>query len=191
LRWERAWISYHRLYFRMVQGWRSVRCADLVSSDTTLKRLCEAIGLEYFPGKHEYWNKTHHTLFGNHSAKLHLYQKGSAAYERSMKVQRDSFRKLAEPAHSEETHQALVAKSHALDKTVRYSPSKRDTTDLMVALIESRDVAANSGAASVDAREQAGSMIDELKASRGHELRRRTRRELRTRAIKLYMGLKK
>ncbi|MGH8501117.1 MAG: hypothetical protein ACREVE_01340 [Gammaproteobacteria bacterium] len=190
-RWESSWINCHRMYFRMVGAWHSVRCVDLVTSNDTLERLCQAIGLEYFPEKHQYWDKIHHTLFGNHSAKLHLYKKGTDAYERSMRVQRDSFRKLAEPAHSEATHQALVAESQALDETVRYRPSRRDTTDRMVALIESRDVATNSRVASVDAREQDSSMIDELKASRAHELRRRTRRELRTRAIKLYMRLKK
>lgn len=190
LRWEHAWISYHSLYFRMVPGWQSVRCADLVASDDTLESVCNAVGLEYFFGKRHYWDKVHHTLFGNHSAKLHLYKKGTDAYERSMVVQTGSFRKLADPASSQISHQTIAVERPKFEANVKYAPSRRNITDRMVALIESKDTAAGSDAASNSPQGRSACMIDDLKASRTHELRRRTRRELRTRAIRLYMALK-
>jgi hypothetical protein len=39
----------------------------------TLENLCERVGINYFTNKELYWNFTHHTLFGNTSAKVHLY----------------------------------------------------------------------------------------------------------------------
>ncbi|MBA2409850.1 MAG: hypothetical protein H0V62_08800 [Gammaproteobacteria bacterium] len=190
LRWENAWINYHSLYFRMVPGWQSVRCADLVASDDTLESVSDAVGIEYFSGKRRYWDKVHHTLFGNHSAKLHLYEKGTDAYERSMGVQIGSFRKLADSANSQVSHQTIVTDRAKLDETVKYTPSKRDITDRMVAMIESRD-AAGGGSTPNSARPDGSGVIDDLKASRAQELKRRTRRALGTRVIKLYMGLRK
>jgi len=190
LRWENAWINYHSLYFRMVPGWQSVRCADLVASDDTLKVVSDAVGIEHFSGKRHYWDKIHHTLFGNHSAKLHLYEKGTDAYERSMRVQAGSFRKLADSASSQVSHQTLVTDRARLNETVKYRPSKRAITDRMVALIESRDAAGGASISSYTWPDGKG-VIDDLKASRVHELRRRTRRELLTRVIKFYMGLSK
>jgi hypothetical protein len=57
----------------MVDFWHSVRYSNLTTSTDTLRHLRECIGRECFDGKRRYWDKSHHTLFGNHSAKLHLY----------------------------------------------------------------------------------------------------------------------
>lgn len=77
IRWKREWLGYHRHYMGLVQNWRAVRYSDFAQNKGSLIKLCEILGIDYFEGKEQYWNKKHHTLFGNWSAKIHLHDKGS------------------------------------------------------------------------------------------------------------------
>lgn len=79
--WKRRWVNYHRFYFRMVQNWYGVRYADIGVSDEILSALCQRLAIPYFEGKRNYWEKEHHTLFGNTSAKVHLYGKETERYK--------------------------------------------------------------------------------------------------------------
>ncbi len=81
-RWSATWINYYRLYFASVSNWISIRYSSLTSDPLALPALCSALDIPYFAEKHEYWRKTQHTLFGNSSAKMHLYDKASAPYGR-------------------------------------------------------------------------------------------------------------
>jgi hypothetical protein len=73
-RWDVEWVNYHRLYVSLIKEWRSVRYFEMANqADALLPALCDYLGLTNFPGKKEYWNKTHHALGGNRSAKFHLY----------------------------------------------------------------------------------------------------------------------
>ena len=47
-----------------------------------LKRACEYLEIPYYRGKEKYWLKKHHTLFGNISAKIHLYQRNEENYKK-------------------------------------------------------------------------------------------------------------
>ena len=47
-----------------------------------LARLCDYLNIDYFIGKENYWEKTYHTLFGNASARVHLYSKGENSYNK-------------------------------------------------------------------------------------------------------------
>jgi hypothetical protein len=81
--WERPWKNYYQLYFSMIEHWISVKYSDLaIKPEKTLERLCKEIGIDYFEGKEQYWKYTHHTLFGNTSAKIHLHSKGSDVHDR-------------------------------------------------------------------------------------------------------------
>lgn len=82
--WDREWRNYHRLYCSLIDRWVSVKYAELAARPgETLKRVSEESGLRYFPGKEDYWNYAHHTLFGSPSAKIHLYAKNSSAFRSS------------------------------------------------------------------------------------------------------------
>jgi len=83
-RWIRSWRNYHRLYFKVISNFRAVPYSSLVSDSSALESVCRYTGIEYFPGKEEYWNKTHYTLFGNTSAKIHTRSKNNANYEKDM-----------------------------------------------------------------------------------------------------------
>ncbi len=185
--WETAWINYHTLYFRMVHTWFSVRHLDLVSSEDTLRRLCECLGVPYLDGQHRYWEKVHHTLFGNHSAKLHLYEKGSPAYQRSVRTQKQNFHYGADRERSGELHQAILRQAPPSAEPVDFQPLRSEMTDAIVSLLGSRSVTSpNTSAAGERIRPEA---INALKASKVYELRRRAQRHLSTRGMKLYMRL--
>jgi hypothetical protein len=46
-----------------------------------LKRICEEIGISYFPGKERYWNFEHHHLYGAAVQKAQIKDPLSASYE--------------------------------------------------------------------------------------------------------------
>jgi hypothetical protein len=79
--WAQAWVNYHRFYFANVSKWRSIRYSDLVTRPEALQEVCDFISIPYFAQKHEYWRKTHHTLFGNATAKIHMYDASSDRYK--------------------------------------------------------------------------------------------------------------
>jgi hypothetical protein len=80
--WQKSWRNYHRLYFRLIPTWQSIKYNNLVNDPFSLPRLCEHLGLTYSNSRNQYWQKTHHTLFGNASAKVHLYPAGTVNYLR-------------------------------------------------------------------------------------------------------------
>ena len=81
-RWASAWLDYHRFYLSAFPECASVRYQDLVENPETLKSVCKWLDIEYFDSKVQYWEKEQHTLFGNSSAKIHLYSEGSDIYKR-------------------------------------------------------------------------------------------------------------
>jgi Sulfotransferase family len=46
-----------------------------------LRTICERCGIDYEPGMERFWTKTHHAVFGNDAARLHLCAQGSAAFD--------------------------------------------------------------------------------------------------------------
>lgn len=81
--WGKDWVAYHRLYFSKVNDWISVRYSDLAKRPgETLRIVCESADIEYFSGMERYWEDIHHTLFGNDSAKIHLYAPESESFNK-------------------------------------------------------------------------------------------------------------
>ena len=83
--WEKNFINYHRLYFSLIEIWRAVRYDKLVRDEFVLKELCRYLNIPYFKGKEMYWKKKHHTLFGNTSAKIHLYSEENNEFKKGIK----------------------------------------------------------------------------------------------------------
>ncbi len=71
---ESAFINYHRLYTSRISSWAGVQYEQLVDNPSVLGDLCDRLGIPMYPSKHEFWGKCHHTLFGNNSAKVSLFQ---------------------------------------------------------------------------------------------------------------------
>lgn len=81
--WKKSWINYHRAYFALVGNYKALKYSDLTTNEATLKALCGYLEIPYFTDKSQYWQKRHHTLFGNTAAKIHLYSKDSETFEKS------------------------------------------------------------------------------------------------------------
>lgn len=79
--WARDWITYHARFFTLMDDWVALPYSALVQEEDALPRVCAKIGIDHFPGKERYWEQTHHTLFGNASAKIHLFDPDSSAYK--------------------------------------------------------------------------------------------------------------
>jgi hypothetical protein len=96
--WDVDWINYHRLYFSSIKQWKAVNYRALTTNPDTLAKVCEYLGIENFSEKPYYWNKTHHTLFGNSSAKIHMYNKNDATYrlfkDKLLKESKGSVKKI-------------------------------------------------------------------------------------------------
>jgi len=83
--WRKAWLNYHKLYFRMVDDWRSIKYYELAKSPESIKKICKHFGIGYKEGRENYWKKTHHTRFGNTSAKIYLYKDNTEKYNECKK----------------------------------------------------------------------------------------------------------
>ena len=78
--WARKWTAYHRLYFSVVPHYAACSYGPLITDPTLLSAVCEYLGIPVIAGKEQYWNKTHHTLFGNASAKIHTHSIDDSNY---------------------------------------------------------------------------------------------------------------
>lgn len=83
--WQKAWIDYHRLFFSLNKEWRSVEYRNLaIRPDDTLKKICSALSISYKKNMEHYWLKKHHMLFGNLSAKYHMFDKDEQKYKNTL-----------------------------------------------------------------------------------------------------------
>lgn len=85
---EKSWVNYHRLYLSIVKNSNIIKYSSLVSDRTVLEKICNILELRYYTKKEEYWQKKHHTLFGNTSAKMHLMEQSDdaiAIYKKKLK----------------------------------------------------------------------------------------------------------
>jgi len=72
--WEKAWKNYYRLYLTLFERYISIPYSDLAQfPEQVLREVCSKCGLTYHEGMEKFWEKQHHTLFGNDSAKIHLH----------------------------------------------------------------------------------------------------------------------
>jgi hypothetical protein len=82
--WEKAWVTYHRLFFSLVDDWRAIEYSAYVQDAAVLERTCDYLEIPFFPEKTDFWNTDHHVIGGNHSAKIHLYAEGSSGFQASL-----------------------------------------------------------------------------------------------------------
>ncbi len=71
--WQSKWINYHRRYCTFIDDFKTVKYSELIENPDYLDQLCKYLEIAPSKDKLQYWEKTHHTLFGNKNAKVHLY----------------------------------------------------------------------------------------------------------------------
>jgi hypothetical protein len=99
-KWEREWLGYHSYYMRLIKNWRAIKYSDLTSRRDSLEKLCRELGIDYFPNKEKFWQKSHNTLFGNWSAKIHLDESENVSAHNA--TSNDAHRKIYYTAASEQ-----------------------------------------------------------------------------------------
>ena len=79
---KKLWKNYYRLYFSLIKNYFIISYEDLVQNpDKILHTICDKTGIVFHQGQKNYWNKKHHTLFGNNSAKIHLHDEDDKTIE--------------------------------------------------------------------------------------------------------------
>lgn len=76
------WLRFHQNFYSYFNHFGAVRYGKYTADhEAVLQQACGYLGIPYFEGKGHYWEKKHHSLWGNSSAELHLYSKDSPEYE--------------------------------------------------------------------------------------------------------------
>lgn len=89
-RWKSSYVNYYRRYLQIVDECIAVHFTQFTQApETVLSELCEHLDIPYFEGKTDYWDKRHHSVFGNDSAVMHLHGSDSEA----LKAARDKLEK--------------------------------------------------------------------------------------------------
>ena len=136
--WERSWVSYHRVYRTFFAEWRAIRYWDFVQKRSALESVCSYLNIPYFQNKEQYWEKIHHVVGGNPSARVHLYADNSSDYQ-------DNVRRSTSKIEVSEKglHQSIYYESN-LDPEVKNSVEDRLNNNPHVIpilnMLEARDI---------------------------------------------------
>jgi hypothetical protein len=117
--WYRMWANYHRLYWTLVADFKTYAYARLAQEPQSLTYVCEYLGIDYFAGKENYWEREHHTLFGNTSAKIHTHSKDDERYVREQE----------ELVSETETVRSKIGQRH---RSIYYQVDDLNEEDLML-----------------------------------------------------------
>ena len=132
--WVERWIEYHRRYFSLVDEWGSVKYRSVTAEGTVIQDACWYLDIPYFEGKEQYWKKKQHVLFGNYSAKFHLYSEDAATEYLSGTFDQERLQFYRSIYYRE-------VKDEALRKTVGEAVSVSAYFSRILDLLAARDVA--------------------------------------------------
>ena len=141
--WDRAWINYHKLFFSLNMDWRSVQYCELAKSPAeTLKKLCQYLSIPYSESIIEFWNKKHHMLFGNLSAKFHTFDKNAMNYKKTVENLSSIERKHASNSDEiENKHRKIFYDTPFNDKIDdSIPPSKKYIFDTIIKFLNFRSI---------------------------------------------------
>ncbi|HVV99137.1 MAG TPA: hypothetical protein VHB77_02285 [Planctomycetaceae bacterium] len=68
-------LRYYQRFFTIGVPYRAIDLEQLTDNPSDgLRQICDAIGIEYTPGRERFWEKQHHQLFGNPQVRNELGQ---------------------------------------------------------------------------------------------------------------------
>ena len=118
--WRREWVNYHRYYFTLIEGWRSIPYRDLVTDSDVLPRICSSLRIPYFPGKEQYWNNVQHTVFGNDTTRIHLHDQSSDQYASVRSAIASDIEETKLPHHRTLSYSAIPSDATGEDDDERF-----------------------------------------------------------------------
>ena len=176
--WRRAWINYHRSYFLLVKDFTIVKYSEIAKNPGLLKPLCDCLDIPYHEEQDHYWEKIHHSLYGNSSANIHLHQQNSNAFSHYEKEIKDTWKNYG---FQENEHQAIKYDSQETEQAkVNSEIEKDELVERIVAFLESRDFQKHPGHERDNLME---SEIDHLKALKIWPMLQRAHYFMQTMAI--------
>lgn len=132
--WDHEWVNYHRLYLSLIPEWRSVQYKAYTTNNQVLEQVCNYLDIPYFEGKHDYWEKEHHSFGGNYSARFHLHEEKVAQKEYLDKTfDRDRMGTYRKIIYSDIT-------DHDLLQIVTQAKQEIPEMEMVVNLLEKQDV---------------------------------------------------
>jgi len=96
--WEKAWVTYYRLYFALIDRFIVIPFESIHSEDGELERRLEIAGISGV--SKEFWMGETHSLFGNSTAKKSFFPIDSTQYSTLLERQKKS-------ANSEGEHREI------------------------------------------------------------------------------------
>lgn len=133
--WDTDWLDYHRLYFKLIQDWRAVPYAALVSDPRVLQATCEWLGIPHWEEKTRYWEQVQHIFGGNQTSRFHLY-----ADEKSKTELRHTFDENRGHQHRRIYYSTPEAQSISLNSLLQ--ERRADELHAMSEVLASHDVRA-------------------------------------------------
>jgi hypothetical protein len=137
--WQKAWINYHRMYLTAITDWKSVKYSELTNNPEALKKICNYLQIPYFSTKSNYWDKSHHILFGNESAKIHLRSK-SPYHSKKKKQGHCSERNYTNIENPYRTIYYIKVNDHSLRSEVKEFITTNKKLQTILALLNERDI---------------------------------------------------
>ena len=137
--WEKSWVNYHRLYNALIWPWRSVQYRRYTADPTLLEDICRHLEIPYFPGKERYWEKPHHLLFGNNSARIHLHAPEELKQNQASAQYTNEERSVAQTHHRHVYYYQEVT-DEELKREVDQRIASSSVIRSLLALLSTRDV---------------------------------------------------
>jgi len=134
--WSRAWKNYHKLYFRLVKDWKGIQYKRFVTDSGAIDQLCAYLGVPKSDRQFNYWEKEHHTLFGNTSAKIHLYSKAEETFVACAKELNMHDPGAPSKENQDDSYRSIYYKKGRDGVAVKESRSMQQIIDILI----SRDV---------------------------------------------------
>jgi hypothetical protein len=136
--WEKSWVNYHRLYNALIWPWRSIQYRRYVTEPALLEEICRYLNIPYFPGKERYWEKRHHLLFGNSSARIHLHTPDELKQNHASIQYTDEERAVAQAHYRHVYYQEVM--DEELKRKVEQRIASSPVIQSLLALLSARDV---------------------------------------------------
>ena len=185
--WKRSWINYHKLYFRIVDQWIAVSYRKFSNFPEVLERICKKLEIPFFEGKHNYWEKKHHTLFGNTSAKIHLYERQSESFKNCKAELNSTISQLDSNNGQHRVHREIYYEAPIQVNGENRSFNQDPRIERILKILLAADVSSDE---ELDRAMCIKPILNDMKATKLFELYHRAKRQIRSLPVNIYGKLK-
>ena len=185
--WKRSWINYHKLYFRNVDQWIAASYRNFATFPDVLERICKRLKIPFFEGKQNYWEKKHHTLFGNTSAKIHLYERQSESFKNCKAKFNSTISQLDSNNCQHDVYREIYYEAPIQVNGENRSFNEDPRIEGILKILLAADVFSDE---ELDYTMSVKPVLNDMKATQLFELYHRAKRQIRSLPVNIYGKLK-